>query len=141
MFARLGLAQSDVDADMAFLQAVFDWLTESRAGWDQFFHDWFAGGASAERAAESPQAKLYAESAFAAVRDGLEARSKGDALLAHPYWTRTTPASLVIEEVEALWAAIAERDDWSMFEAKLSDIAALNAALGVSCHGSVAAES
>ena len=140
MFGRLGLAHGDADADLAFLQTVFDWLTQSQAGWDQFFHDWFAGGDSATRAAQSPQAKLYAESAFASVRDGLETRGKGAALLAHPYWARTAPVSLVIEEVEALWAAIAERDDWSTFEAKLSDIAALNAALGVSCHGSVAAE-
>jgi hypothetical protein len=44
----------------------------------------------------------------------------------------------VIDEVEAVWAPIAERDDWSAFEAKLAEIAALNAALGASCHGSVA---
>jgi len=26
---------------------------------------------------------------------------------------------MLIDEVEAIWAAIAERDDWSMFEAKI----------------------
>jgi hypothetical protein len=29
---------------------------------------------------------------------------------------------LLIEDVEALWAPIAERDDWSLFEAKLAEI-------------------
>ena len=29
---------------------------------------------------------------------------------------------VLIEEVEALWAPIAERDDWTLFHAKLKDI-------------------
>jgi len=29
---------------------------------------------------------------------------------------------MLIEEVEAIWAPIAERDDWSAFHAKLADI-------------------
>jgi uncharacterized protein YdiU (UPF0061 family) len=139
IFARLHLAHGDLDADMAFLQALFDWLTASRAGWDQFFHDWFAGSASAERAAGSSQGALYTDAAFQPVREGLEARTQSDAhaALQHPYWSRTAPVSLVIDEVEAVWAPIAEQDDWSAFEAKLADIAALNAALGVPCHRTV----
>jgi hypothetical protein len=46
---------------------------------------------------------------------------------------------LVIDEVEALWAAIAEHDDWSLFEGKLAAIAAMREALDISCHQSVAA--
>jgi Zn-dependent M32 family carboxypeptidase len=41
---------------------------------------------------------------------------------------------MLIDEVEAIWAAIAERDDWSLFEAKLADIAEMKAALGLNCH-------
>ena len=29
---------------------------------------------------------------------------------------------MLIEEVEAIWAAIAERDDWGPFEAKIAAI-------------------
>jgi hypothetical protein len=29
---------------------------------------------------------------------------------------------MLIEEVEAIWAPIAERDDWSLFQAKLAAI-------------------
>ena len=36
--------------------------------------------------------------------------------------------TMLIDEVEALWAPIAERDDWSPFEAKLCDVAALREA-------------
>ncbi len=126
VFARLLLVEGDLEADTAFLQDLFEWMTASRAGWAQFFHDWAGGGASAARAGESPQAALYSAPEFAAVRRGLGAR--GNQAPAHAYFQRPRPASLVIEEVEALWAAIAERDDWSLFEGKISDIRMLQEA-------------
>jgi uncharacterized protein YdiU (UPF0061 family) len=139
MFGRLNLTDASFDADMAFLQTLFDWLTQSQAGWDQFFHDWYGGGASSERAKASPQAALYADAAFAPVREGLEQRTPRDrAFLDLAYWRRSAPVTMVIDEVETLWAAIAERDDWSLFEAKLADVAELRAALGRDCHGAVA---
>ena len=133
VFGRLKLTAGTLAADLDFLSAMFGWLTDSQAGWDQFFHDWRGGGASAQRAAESPQAALYAQPGFVVVRDGLEARTGTDAAPApgNAYFARIRPVSLVIEEVEALWTAIAERDDWSLFEAKLADIAAMREALGV----------
>jgi len=133
MFARLHLAEGGVDADLAFLQALFDWLTQSQAGWDQFFHDWFGGGASAQRAAESPQAALYDET-FAPIRDGLELRTRSDAAerLRHPYFQRSRPHTMLIDEVETLWEAIAERDDWSLFEAKLAQVGEMRQALQLS---------
>jgi protein adenylyltransferase len=138
MFARLLLAPGERAADLAFLQELFNWLTESQVDWDQFFHDWAGGEASAGRAAESPQAAAYATPAFAIARNGLAARTRPDAqaALAHPYFQRSRPASLVIEEVEAIWSAIAERDDWSLFETKLRDLEALREALA--CHDHVA---
>lgn len=140
VFARLGLGQGEIGPDMEFLSDMFGWLTESQTGWDQFFHDWRGGGASAERAAKSPQAALYAETSFAPVRAGLDARTHADAAAAlrHPYFQAARPVSLVIDEVEALWAPIAERDDWSAFEAKLSHIVQLKEALGRGCHVAVA---
>ena len=127
VFARLALTAGDEAADLDFLQALFNWTADSQVGWDQFFHDW--RGANALRAAESPAAARYAEPAFTAIRDGLEARGKNGAL-DHPYWQRPTPETMVIDEVERIWAAIAERDDWSAFEQKLSAVAELRAALG-----------
>ncbi|MBS0386151.1 MAG: YdiU family protein [Proteobacteria bacterium] len=133
MFARLKLEPGDRHDDLVFVQALFDWLTQSRAGWDQFFHDWIGGEASATRAAESPQAELYRGAAFAAVRSGIAARSRSDLgpLLEKPLLQRPTPVSMVIGEVERVWAAIAERDDWSPFEAKLADIREMRDALGL----------
>ena len=133
VFGRLHLGAGALEGDVEFLSGLFGWLTESHAGCDQFFHDWYGGAASAERAAASPQAALYRDTAFVPIRAGLEARTRDDAKarLDHAYYRQTKPVSLVFEEVEALWAPIAERDDWSLFDAKLRDIATLGDALGV----------
>ncbi len=141
MFARLHLEAGALDADLEFLQALFDWPTQSAADWDQFFHDWYGGGASSERAAASQQAALYAAEIFAPVRNGLELRGRSDAQqrLSHAYFQRATPHTMLINEVETLWAAIAERDDWSLFEAKLAQIAEMRDALQISVHAPLTA--
>jgi uncharacterized protein YdiU (UPF0061 family) len=138
VLARLGLAQTEsAENDLEFLQALFVWMTESQVGWDQFFHDWFC--ADAQRAAQSPEAQCYADASFSRVREGIDARGPmRPERLAHPYFQRATPVSLVIDEVEGLWAPIAERDDWSLFEAKLAGISEMREALGIACHQSVA---
>ena len=38
------------------------------------------------------------------------------------YFAGAEPEELLYDEIEALWAAIAERDDWAPFEAKLARI-------------------
>lgn len=40
----------------------------------------------------------------------------------HAYFQGPNPCTMLIEELENIWAAIAERDDWSVLEAKLSAI-------------------
>ena len=134
VFGRLNLVEGALDADMAFLSDLFGWLTEARAGWDQFFFDWYCGSASTERAAASPQAALYADAAFTPIRAAMERRtgSNGAAFLGHAYFRRATPVTMLIDEVEGLWAPIAERDDWSLFEAKLRDVALMRDAFGPS---------
>ncbi|MEZ5995578.1 MAG: YdiU family protein [Hyphomonadaceae bacterium] len=131
IFARLGLACGNLQNDVAFLSDLFEWMTASQAGWDQVFHDWRGGSVSAARASDSPQAALYRTNAFMPVRRGLDARTRTDAstLIAHAYFQQPRPHTLLIEDVETLWAAIAERDDWSLYEAKLNAIAELRAAL------------
>ncbi|MEJ0058652.1 MAG: YdiU family protein [Terricaulis sp.] len=129
MFSRLDLTKGDWATDLEFLQSVFNWLTETQAGYDQFFHDWRGGGASAQRAAQSPQAALYDQPAFAPIRAGLDQRSASSAPT-HPYFQRPAPTTMLIDEVETLWDAIAARDDWSLFDAKIAAIVELKDALG-----------
>lgn len=122
--ALLGLAPTgELSADIGLLQAFYGWMTQSGAGWAQTFFDWFGGPASEPRAAASPQSALYAHPDFEPVRTALMARTpvRPDRL-AHTYFQRSTPVSLVIEEVEALWAPIATVDDWSLLDAKAAHI-------------------
>jgi serine/tyrosine/threonine adenylyltransferase len=49
----------DIEADTAFLVALYGWMTETGAAWPELFFDWFGGEASAARATESPQGALY----------------------------------------------------------------------------------
>ncbi|MES1158977.1 MAG: protein adenylyltransferase SelO [Terricaulis silvestris] len=138
VLARLGLAPSDTERDLDFLQALFGWMTQTQIGWAQFFHDWFCGEASAERARGSPAGALYAASEFADVRAGIGARDPlRPERLAHVYFQRPTPEAMLIDEVEALWAPIAERDDWSLFATKMDRIEELRLALAIDCHRNV----
>lgn len=118
--ALLGLSPlQDMNADVGFLQGFYSWMSESGASWSQTFFDWFGGPASRARAAASPQAELYRTVQFAPVLDNLMERTPLDpARLDHPYFQKAEPVSLIIEEVETLWAPIAENDDWSLFHAK-----------------------
>jgi uncharacterized protein YdiU (UPF0061 family) len=121
---RLGLGCTASEADdLEFVNALFEWLGASGAGWERFFFDWFAGAASIGRAESSPQAPLYRAPAFAPLRTRiLQRQPVRPERLAHPYFADPGPCDLLIEEVEALWAAIDTQDDWGPFNAKVAAI-------------------
>ncbi len=48
----------------------------------------------------------------------------------HPLWSEAAPPSLVIEEVERIWAAIDHDDDWNLLHATVAHIRRLGDALG-----------
>ena len=48
----------------------------------------------------------------------------------HPLWQDEAPPTLVIDEVERVWAAIAEHDDWTPLAEKVAAIRRLGDALG-----------
>jgi uncharacterized protein YdiU (UPF0061 family) len=132
MLRRLGVAPRDMEHDAALVRAVWTFLAESKAPFEQTFFDWFGGLASAARAADSPSKEFYAHETFGAVREALEGfvpRAEVD--LTRPFFRRRAACTLLIDEVESLWAPIAERDDWSAFETKLADIDAMREAYGL----------
>jgi uncharacterized protein YdiU (UPF0061 family) len=131
ILARLGLVHTDEAASHRLVAAFWGFLARSGAPFERTFFDWYGGLASATRAAASPSAALYASDAFAPVRASLEAMTPRDAgRLAHPYFADPDPCTLLIEEVEALWAPIADRDDWSALHAKLAAIDRMAEAYG-----------
>ena len=85
---------------------------------------------SAGRAARSPAADGLCRRG---VRAAARRRSKAPARPARqsrPSLLRASqsPCTMLIDEIEALWAPIAERDDWSAFEAALGEIEAMRQA-------------
>jgi len=127
---RLGLAPRSPDDDEALVEAVFAFLSESQIGFERLFFDWFGGEASAARAAASPAAPSYASAAFMPLRRRLGTYEPSrPAALAQPYFQRSAPCTMLIDELEALWARIARDDDWSALASKRAAIAELRAAL------------
>lgn len=132
MLGRLGLNPRDVESDSAFITALFGFLNQSQAPYEQFFFDWRGGALSAKRAAASPSASYYASEAFRPIADALEGYSASDRVnLDHPYFARTKPRTMLVEDVEAIWAPIAERDDWGILAQALAEIAEMRDAYGV----------
>jgi serine/tyrosine/threonine adenylyltransferase len=123
VLTRLGLAPVGLEEDTAFVAAVLAFLRESQVGVDRFFFDWYGGAASARRATAGPAAAQWTGPRFDAVLAQLETRAATHAeRLALPYFQRDAPCALLIDEIEALWSAIAERDDWAPLAAKLAAI-------------------
>jgi serine/tyrosine/threonine adenylyltransferase len=130
LFRRLGLAEAPRPETDRLVSAVWRFLAETRAPFERFFFDWYGGPASAARAEAGPSAVYYRSEAFAPVRAALEPLAPvAGARLDHPYFA-AAPCTLLIEEVEALWAPIAAADDWSLFEAKLAAVARMAEACG-----------
>lgn len=107
---RLGLSSRGEEADLAVVVAAEKAMRESGAGVDEFFFRHRGG-----RSEDSDLATALA---------GYD----GDS--AHPYWADPAPQAMLIDEVEAIWAAIAERDDWVPLHAKLVALKRMGEALG-----------
>jgi len=125
MAARLGVKPMNLAADVALAEAAFRLLAEGGEAlrWEPLFFDWFGGPASEARALNGPRASLYQGEAGQAFRAVIGAREPVDGgRLAAPYFAEAAPQELLYEEIEAIWAAIAERDDWAPFEAKIEAI-------------------
>jgi uncharacterized protein YdiU (UPF0061 family) len=113
---RLGVEPLDAAADRLLVQAVERGLRATDSPLDRFFFDAF-GGVLPDGYGE-PWAEVRA--AIAAYRPRKD-RS-------HPYWSGA-PCSMLIDEVETIWARIADDDDWSALDAKVSAIRAMGEAL------------
>ena len=135
MLDRLGVEARGPDLDVALVNAAFRALAEGGEAlrWEPFFFDWFGGPASEARAMAGPRARLYESESFLDFRRRLaEFQPDRPERLADPVFQREEPEELIIEEVESLWAPIAESDDWDPLRAKLGRIEAARKAYGLS---------
>ncbi len=130
LLARLGLASAGDEADARLARAFVDFMIASRAPFAQMFFDWRGGLPSAERAKASPASAHYAGPEFDVFRTALaEHLPSQNARLDHPYFAGAAPCDMLIDEVEAIWSAISERDDWGPLQGKLKLIYEMRRAL------------
>jgi uncharacterized protein YdiU (UPF0061 family) len=113
---RLGLTPRGGTEDRALVQTFERALRTSQAGIDRVYFDLFGG--------QVPES--YDET-WNELRDLIEPYTPRRAR-DHGYW-RGEPESMLIDEVEAIWAPIAEDDDWSMLHDKIARVRAMGAAL------------
>ena len=118
LVTRLGVVPGSAEEDRTLAAALVRALQSREATIDRVFFDWRGG--------RDPGADKYPSEAFRALAAALNGR---DRLPAHPYWSDAEPCAMHIDEVEAIWAAIAERDDWGPFEAKIAAVRRMGEAL------------
>jgi len=119
---RLGHQAPDEETARAFVVTAVEALrTSGDILIDRFFLDWRRG---------DQDGPAYAGEAWDKARAAFAALSPRPGHLDHAYWAGGTPCSMHIDEVEAIWSAIDERDDWAPLMAKVAAIRAMGAAYG-----------
>lgn len=108
---RLGVEPRGLEADSQLVGACEEAMRKSAAQPDAFFFKHRGG-----RDAEGEMAEFLA--AYTPVED------------THAYWSDNGPQSMVIEEVEALWSHIDERDDWQPLMDKVAALRRMGEAHG-----------
>ena len=118
---RMGLKPTeDLEMLHTLSDLTFTFLKDERVPFDQFFFDWWGGEASKDRALESPYATAYAKKTFFVLQKVMEKFvPEAAAPLQSSYFEGVRPEGLLYEEVEAIWAAIANNDNWEPFVSKL----------------------
>ncbi|OBX18529.1 selenoprotein O [Erythrobacter sp. QSSC1-22B] len=109
---RLGVASRGAEEDAKLVSACEKILVESGEAPDAFFHRHRGG-----RAAQGP------------LKAALASYTSGDTGQ-HSYWNDSAPQSMLIDEVEALWSAIEQQDDWRPLEDKIAAIRRMGEAHG-----------
>ena len=108
---RLGVQARGVEADSALISACEMAMVETGQGPDSFFFAHRGGRNTSGALAE----------ALAPYQSIVEN---------HPYWADPLAQSLLIDDVEAIWAQIAGHDDWTAFHGAVAAIRRMGQALG-----------
>jgi uncharacterized protein YdiU (UPF0061 family) len=117
MLRRLGLATGENEREIA--GTLIGALATRAQSIDRIFFDWRGG--------RDPGVERYPADQFRRLAKRLEARKQPQS---HSYWSDEEPCSMHIDEVEAIWSAIAERDDWQPFNNKVKAIRRMGEAMG-----------
>ena len=116
MVRRLGIAAGENDRGIA--SALIRALASKAQTIDRIFFDWRGG--------RDAGVELYPTDEFRELSKLLEGRERPQS---HPYWSDAAPCSMHIDEVEAIWSAIATSYDWQPFNNKVKAIRRMGGAM------------
>ncbi|NML10863.1 YdiU family protein [Sphingobium sp. AR-3-1] len=116
---RLGVEGAEPGA---MIEAAVRGMITTSTPIDRFFHDW-RGGVPRDGA-------HYGDAVWAPFREAITGFSAVAGAKDHPYWSDEAPCSMHIEEVEAIWTAIDQDDDWAPLHAKVAAIRRMGEAHG-----------
>ena len=112
------------------MSAAFGVWTSLEFPFERLFFDWWGGMLSVDRASRSPVSHAYTGQAWLAFFDLLQSyEAASPERLEAPYFEAEAPCTMLIDEMETLWAPIAASDDWSLFYEKIGAIREMGAAL------------
>lgn len=121
LLRRLNLEKNPEEIEN-LLMKLFIFMEKERPLFEQTLFD-LHSGIQEDRLTKSPQHKIYQSESFKDLRLTLEKFTVADKEKArHSYFQQSRACSLIIDELEEIWAPIAEKDDWSRFERKLQEI-------------------
>ena len=118
MLKRLGVERRTIEQDRNLAALLINALATKDHMIDRIFFDWRGG--------QDPGPDAYPSKPFRQLATLLKGRERAKA---HPYWSDSEPCSMHIEEVETIWSAIAEHDDWAPFNDKVAAIRRMGEAM------------
>lgn len=116
MLRRLGIEAVADEREIA--AALIGALATRARPIDRVFFDWRGG--------RDPGAEGYPQKEFRELARLLPEPARPQS---HPYWSDEAPCSMHIDEVEEIWSAIADRDDWRPFEEKIRAVRRMGEAM------------
>jgi serine/tyrosine/threonine adenylyltransferase len=118
---RLNLKSCGIESDSQLLSLFFSMLEKKKLFFEQSFFDFHS-----KRLLTDPQILQKYKAVgdeFVKLKSLLQNYEVNDAKKSeHAYLKKTTPCTLLIDEIELIWKNIADNDDWSLFENKLQSI-------------------
>ena len=123
-FHRLNLTPQDEEKNDELLSRFYLFLAKSKIGYEQAFYDLFSG-LDESRLARSPASAFYQGEEFENLKQCLKSFSVADSQkIQNKYFQSSKACTLLIDEIENIWSAIAQNDDWSIFNQKIDQIRA-----------------